>query len=495
MSTTKPAASPESTPGPIADGGSAPSEAPTPTLRPPSRTPSTDLIADGVRTRESYAVTLEQFEGPLDLLLHLVRRHELDILDIPIAFITEKYIEYITFARALDIEVAGEYLVMAATLAFLKSRELLPPSPEEEGEDEDEEDGVDPRQELIRRLIEYERFRTAGQDLDGRPLSGRDVFPRGGKLRVEAPEPGLAPITLFKLAEAYNRILDRAKINQEHEVVLEPVTVRIRMRQLSEQLGREPKFSFESLFLDRTWSNEKELRQMLVVTLMSVLEMVKMGIIGVHQAQGSTALEIERRMNIDEMREAVEIFREEGEEGDLLGDIAEPEAPSTGAEPEPNEATPESPEATPEAQDATPETPEAEAEVPQVAPEAESTEATAEAEVPRVAPEVPHVEPKPGSTEAAAEVPQVEPEPTEATAEAPEPEPGPAEATVEALEAEPELEPTVEAPEAAPEPEALEATPASEATPEPEAPEATPEAGRDNEGAAPEDADPQPEGS
>ena len=288
--------------------------------------PATDSIADGVGVRSTYAVNLDVFEGPLDLLLHLVRRHELDVLDIPISFIAEKYIEYISFARSLDIEVAGEYLLMAATLAFLKSRELLPPVAGEDDEQEEEEDGVDPREELIRRLIEYERFRDAGFALAERPISGRDVFPRGGDLSIVPPEPGLAPVTLFRLAEAYNRVLDRAKINAEHEVVIERVTVRQRMRQLSDLLKSRPKLSFEQLFLQQTWSSEQELRQMLVVTLMSVLEMVKLGVLGVHQAQGSDALELERSVEVEKLEEIVADFR--GDDEDEQEDPAEVEAES-----------------------------------------------------------------------------------------------------------------------------------------------------------------------
>lgn len=280
-----------------------------------------DFIADGIRSRPSYAVSLDMFEGPLDLLLHLVRRHELDILDIPIAFITEKYIEYISFARALDIEVAGDYLLMAATLAFLKSRELLPVVPELAGDEDDEDEiGVDPREELIRRLIEYERFRNAGEDLAARPLAGRDVFPRGGGVDVIAPEPGLAPITLFKLAEAYNRVLDRAKVREDHEVVIEAVTVRQRMHQLSLLLAERPRVEFESLFLDRVWSNERELRAMLVVTLMSVLEMVKLGLLGVMQPHGSEMLSLERVVDVDAMEHAVADYREEDEDESKAGE-------------------------------------------------------------------------------------------------------------------------------------------------------------------------------
>jgi segregation and condensation protein A len=306
-----------------------------------------DFIADGVRSRPSYAVSLDMFEGPLDLLLHLVRRHELDILDIPIAFITEKYIEYISFARALDIEVAGDYLLMAATLAFLKSRELLPAMPEVGGEESDEEEvGVDPREELIRRLIEYERFRNAGEDLAARPLAGRDVFPRGGGIDVITPEPGLAPITLFKLAEAYNRVLDRAKIRQEHEVEIEPVTVRQRMHQLSVLLAERPRVEFESLFLERVWSSERELRAMLVVTLMSVLEMVKLGLLGVMQPQGSETLSLERVVDVDAMDRAVSAFVDEDEEAasESKGEAAD----EVEAAPDEVEAAPDEVEAAPD---------------------------------------------------------------------------------------------------------------------------------------------------
>jgi segregation and condensation protein A len=275
--------------------------------------PAIDSIADGVGVRNSYAIALDVFEGPLDLLLHLVRRHELDILDIPISFIAEKYIEYITLARSLDIEVAGEYLLMAATLAYLKSRELLPAGPAEEEQAFEEDDGVDPREELIRRLIEYERFRDAGLDLANRPLTGRDVFPRGGDLSIQPPEPTLAPVTLFRLAEAYNRVLDRAKIREDHEVELEPITVRTRMHQLSLLLHEQPRIGFEDLFLRQVWSSERELRQMLVVTLMSVLEMVKLGVLGVFQAQGSDTISLERTVDAERMNHVIEDFREDDE--------------------------------------------------------------------------------------------------------------------------------------------------------------------------------------
>lgn len=128
---------------------------------------------------EAYKVELDVFEGPLDLLLHLVRKHELDILDIPISFVTEKYLEYIDLMKSMSIDVAGEYLVMASQLCYLKSRELLPPDPNILADEEVDEDEIDPRQELIRRLLEYQKYKEAATHLGERPVVGRNVWLRG----------------------------------------------------------------------------------------------------------------------------------------------------------------------------------------------------------------------------------------------------------------------------------------------------------------------------
>jgi segregation and condensation protein A len=253
-----------------------------------------------------YSVALELFEGPLDLLLHLVRRHELDILDIPIAFVAEKYLEYLDLMRSLDLEVAGDYLVMAATLAWLKSRELLPSAPSEEQATSEDEEGEDPREALIRRLVEYERFKSAASELDALPVAGRDVFARGADIDVPPMDPGLAPVTLFRLAEAYYRVLTRAKIAKSHDVTIEAVTVAQRMQQLTLMLDERQEFEFEALFLSRTWSSERELRGMLVVTLMSVLELVKLGVARVQQVPDSTAIRVYRLIASEEARRLVE---------------------------------------------------------------------------------------------------------------------------------------------------------------------------------------------
>src|SRR5215210_3348478 len=128
-----------------------------------------------------YQVNLDVFEGPLDLLLHLVKKHELSILDIPISFVTEKYIEYLDAMAALDIDVAGEYLLMAATLCHIKSRELLPSDldPLDDEVDAETEEGIDPRADLIRRLLEYQKYKEAASLLGQRPVVGRNVWSRG----------------------------------------------------------------------------------------------------------------------------------------------------------------------------------------------------------------------------------------------------------------------------------------------------------------------------
>jgi segregation and condensation protein A len=198
--------------------------------------------------------------------------------------------------------------VMAATLAWLKSRELVPtPDVEETGEgDLIDGSGPDPRQALIERLLEYQKYRAAASDLDALPLSGRDVFDRGGEVDLPPLDPGLAPVTLFRLAEAYQRVLDRARIQKAHEVVLETVTIRTRMEQLTTLLLERERFSFEELFLEREWSSEAELRSMLVVTLMSVLELTKLGVLHVHQPLGSDTILIERKATPDEAKRALD---------------------------------------------------------------------------------------------------------------------------------------------------------------------------------------------
>jgi segregation and condensation protein A len=244
-----------------------------------------------------YQVRLDVFEGPLDLLLHLVKKHELDIFDIPISFITQKYLEYLDLMTALDLDVAGEYLLMAATLAHIKSRELLPSPPPmdpaeaaELGEGEDE----DPRQELIRRLLEFQKYKEAAVSLGGRPVMGRNVWTRGAPQEDAVSEdvapsvvPPLAEVPVIKLIEALDRVLSRAKIKISHNVHIDRLSVSERINQLADRLEHEGSFTFTSCF--RFLQEEvtlEEARHEAVVTFLAVLEMAKLGVIRVWQ--GST---------------------------------------------------------------------------------------------------------------------------------------------------------------------------------------------------------------
>jgi segregation and condensation protein A len=235
----------------------------------------------------TFRIQLGAFEGPLDLLLHLIKKHELDILDLPIAFVTERYLDYLQMMQELDLDVASEYLLMAATLAHIKSKMLLPQNPLDEVEEQDEGYVADPRAELIRRLLEYQKYRAAAEQLGARPIAGRDVFGRG--LRTEeaqGPAP-LAPIDLYKLLDAFGAILKRVKGRVALEVTAEQITIGERISQLSEVLRTKRSCVFDELFAkDRT-------RYEVIVTFLALLEMTKLRITRVYQSDPAAPLHIQ----------------------------------------------------------------------------------------------------------------------------------------------------------------------------------------------------------
>jgi len=191
---------------------------------------------------------LDKFQGPLDLLLHLIRKNEIAITDIPIALITEQYLDYLTLMKELNLDVAGEYLLMASTLLHIKSKMLLPSSPEEE-----EEGGEDPRAELVRRLLEYEKYKEAATELERRPLLDRDVFIRAVPSGTEEPEQEeKIDVNLFELLEAFRKVLERAKPEFIHEVMLEQITVEDKIQDILSLLQRENRsVAFYRLFRKR----------------------------------------------------------------------------------------------------------------------------------------------------------------------------------------------------------------------------------------------------
>jgi len=233
----------------------------------------------------TYHVVLPTFEGPLDLLLHLVQEHQLDILDIPIAFLAKKYVEYILLMEDLNIDVASEYLVMAATLAHIKSKMLLPTPPS--GQDEELGEELDPRAELVRRLLEYQKYKQAGEELGGNPVLGRDVFGRG----VAAPEADgpaqLAKYSVFKLFDAFQKLLSRVEQTAEHTIDVDRISISERILQLTDRLKGLGLVAFETLFeSDATRSD-------LIVSFLALLEMARLRMMRVHQEGPLEAILVE----------------------------------------------------------------------------------------------------------------------------------------------------------------------------------------------------------
>lgn len=254
-----------------------------------------------------YTLVLPEFEGPLDLLLHLVRKHELDIFNIPIAFITAQYVLALEQMQALNMDVASEYLLMAATLAYIKSRELLPPDVLPEEVDPDGELGIegDPREALIRRLLEYQKFKAAAAALAMQPVVGRNVWPRAvppesaaGDILAPAP---LAEVPVWELIDLLAKVHGRRQKKLTHEVTVERLSLAERINQLNEELDAapllEPVLPFETL-LTRLPSASGEhggnFLYEVVLTFLAVLEMARLRLVVVYQAQELGTLYISR---------------------------------------------------------------------------------------------------------------------------------------------------------------------------------------------------------
>ncbi len=246
----------------------------------------------------SYSVELDVFEGPLDLLLHLVKKHELSILDIPISFVTEKYLQYLDMMKSMNLDVAGEYLLMAATLAYIKSRELLPAAEFEADSEDPEAQGeeADPRQELIRRLLEYQKYKEAAEMLGARPVVGRNIWTRGAPQEESVAEnvdgDNRAPLAEFpvtKLLDALDRILAKARISISHEVSIDTLSVSQCINRLTDRLESEGRISLSSCFtfLSQPMTVE-DAKHEVVVTFLSVLEMGKLGLIRLVQIESSS---------------------------------------------------------------------------------------------------------------------------------------------------------------------------------------------------------------
>ena len=237
-----------------------------------------------------YAVSLPSFEGPLDLLLHLCQKHELDILQIPVGFVTEKYLEYLAVMQLMHLDIASEYLVMAATLAHIKSKMLLPtPPPGQDAEAEEEEE--DPREALIRRLLEYQRYKQAAVDLAARGVAGRDVFLRGSTIEesVKTGLPPLAEVPLYAIVEAFQRVLTRTNVKLSHDVVADRITITDRIVELTDLIVKRRRLVFEELFEGMTSRFD------LVITFLALLEMTRLRLTTLVQTDPLAPLYVEAR--------------------------------------------------------------------------------------------------------------------------------------------------------------------------------------------------------
>lgn len=227
----------------------------------------------------AYNVKLEIFEGPLDLLLHLIKKNELDVYDIPIANVVGQYLEYIEMMKGMNLDLAGEYLVMAATLVHIKSKMLLP-LPEEP---DDEEEGEDPREALVRKLLNYQRYKEAAEEIAGRLVLGRDVFTRGAPLPLEdfedfEEEVGAVDVSLIDLLEAFKEILKRAPKSFDLDLTVDRFKIADKINHIMERFGSEKSVLFNELFPASATRGE------VIVTFLAVLELSRLQLLRVHQA-------------------------------------------------------------------------------------------------------------------------------------------------------------------------------------------------------------------
>ncbi|MEY3137165.1 MAG: hypothetical protein RL580_897 [Pseudomonadota bacterium] len=235
--------------------------------------PVTQLPRDLYIPPQALEVFLEAFEGPLDLLLYLIRRQNLDILDIPLADITRQYMNYIELMNEMQLELAGEYLVMAATLAEIKSRMLLPRSSEAQAEESD------PRADLVRRLQEYERFKQAAESVDRLPRLERDVWLARAENTARRPVTQLPTVTLQEMIVAFREVVVRAAMFQHHHVQRERLSVRARMTDVLAAVEGGGFVEFLKLF------RPEEGRMGVTVTFMAILELVREGLLDLVQTE------------------------------------------------------------------------------------------------------------------------------------------------------------------------------------------------------------------
>jgi Uncharacterized conserved protein len=231
-----------------------------------------------------YEIKLDIFEGPLDLLLYLIKKNEIDIYDIPIALITKQYLEYIEVLRSLNLDLAGEFLVLASTLIHIKSRMLLPIEADEEMEDEE-----DPRAELVKQLLEYQAFKEAALQLDSRPVLERDVFKRACPLEMSGLPEDLEvfeEMDVFDLVKAFQQIIAKLDRTERMEIDVEKMSLADRINEIMDKLTERKHLTFTELLeerIDRRW---------ILYTFLAVLELMKLKMIKAYQGDSFGVIRI-----------------------------------------------------------------------------------------------------------------------------------------------------------------------------------------------------------
>lgn len=225
-----------------------------------------------------YHISLEVFEGPLDLLLHLIKENNIDIFNIPIAKITDQYVIYIEMMQELNLDIAGEFLLMAATLAHIKSKLLLPPDPTQ---DDAEDEGQDPRAELVRRLLEYQKYKKASEEILALPQLDRDVFIRipARRIIVHDQPVELAEVSVFKLVQSFHKILENIPSNITHDVEKEIFSIRDCAIEIENYLKQN---SDGKIYFSKLFENANN-RSKVVASFLAILAMIKRGVLRVFQ--------------------------------------------------------------------------------------------------------------------------------------------------------------------------------------------------------------------
>ena len=246
-------------------------------------------------------VKLESFEGPLDLLLFLIKKNEIDIYDIPMAVITQQYLEYLEMMKNLNLDVAGEFLLMAATLLHIKSKMLLPTPEEDQAEGGEEEE--DPRAELVRRLLEYQRFKEAARELTKGPMLDREVFIRhflGENLLEDGEEGNGEEASLFELLEAMKKVLQGLPPEEFQEISIEHLSIKDKILQIMDRLWDVENVAFADLFTPSTPRRE------VIVTFLALLELLRLRMIRVYQSESFGTIRIFSPMEREEGRKTIE---------------------------------------------------------------------------------------------------------------------------------------------------------------------------------------------